>query len=47
MFDGSAIVCSVLECGDGGVRGREVQRRPAEALEVLALQTAHGQAEVS
>lgn len=34
------------ERGDGGVRGGEVQRRPAQTLEVLALQTAHGQAEV-
>lgn len=35
------------ECSDGGVWGGEVQRRSAETLEVLALQTAHRQTEVS
>lgn len=47
MIDGPGVVCTISECGDGGVWRGEVQRRPAEALEVLALQTAHGQAEVS
>lgn len=40
-------VCALPECSHGGVWRGEVQRWSAEALEVLALQTAHCQTEVS